>query len=33
MTIPKDEDRKVRTEEDMEKEAQWLASFFKDDEN
>jgi bis(5'-adenosyl)-triphosphatase len=31
MTIPKDEDRKVRTEEDMEKEAQWLATFFKDD--
>jgi len=33
MKIPKDEDRKVRTEEDMETEAQWLATFFKEDGN
>jgi bis(5'-adenosyl)-triphosphatase len=31
MTIPKDEDRKVRTEEDMETEAKWLAKFFKEE--
>jgi bis(5'-adenosyl)-triphosphatase len=28
LQIPKDEDRKVRTEDDMEREAQWLATFF-----
>lgn len=33
LQVPKDEDRHPRTEEDMEKEAQWLASFFGADEN
>lgn len=32
LQVPKDEDRHPRTEEEMEKEARWLASFFEADE-
>jgi hypothetical protein len=30
LRVPKDEERHPRTEEEMEREARWLASFFED---
>jgi hypothetical protein len=30
LVVPKDEDRKSRSEEEMEREARWLGTFFSD---
>lgn len=33
LEVPKDEDRRCRSEEEMEEEARWLEGFFEDDKD